>query len=59
MNHWRKVFVLLFILSMVLTACGSDDDKKEEKPFKIGVLNHAESMNAVYDGFKAGMSDRA
>jgi putative ABC transport system substrate-binding protein len=44
------LIVILLIIAMVLTACGSDT-------YTIGVVNSAPGLVPVFDGFKAGMAE--
>ncbi|MBN1565657.1 MAG: ABC transporter substrate-binding protein [Anaerolineae bacterium] len=55
LTRFGLVFVL--VMMVVLTACGSDDDKDDTKVFHVGVLSGSDIFNTAIDGFKAGLTD--
>lgn len=58
-RRWRtRVSVALILLSVLVTACGGDNDNKKvaKQSFKVGILNPIELFNPSVEGFKAGMA---
>lgn len=57
--RWALVLTIMLAAVLVLTACGGEsDDKKEEKTYKIGIMNPFEATVDAVTGFQAGLAER-
>jgi putative ABC transport system substrate-binding protein len=57
MLHKSFLFIALcLILSLLLTACGGGVQAKDN--YTIGVVNYVPVLDAIFEGFKAGMAEQ-
>jgi len=54
MKTMNRTCIVLLLVVALLTACG----KPQPKTFTIGIVNFSPTLDAVVDGFKAGMTER-
>lgn len=56
MQDERWVLVVTIVMGLALAACGGSHGE-QAGPYTIGVLTFTASMDAVYEGFRAGLAD--